>query len=194
MAKIEKETIDSIIKNGYLLGSLSRERVWDEIKKSYSQSKDFNEYLKYLLDFNLMLYIFPGSDINTDLVDSKDFVVVIANLFKNESTTGLERKLVQDYKIESETATKVTFLISLLSFKIEEVFDIYKKRVQCGIKDNSILEWIKVLGLDNDYLVKFIDYKPTTSAEELMSKGFKGKELGDEIKRIEVKKFMNYED
>ncbi len=194
MAKIEKETIDSIIKNGYLLGSLSRERVWDEIKKSYSQSKDFNEYLKYLLDFNLMLYIFPGSDINTDLVDSKDFVVVIANLFKNESTTGLERKLVQDYKIESETATKVTFLISLLSFKIEDVFDIYKKRVQCGIKDTSILEWIKVLGLDNDYLIKFIDYKPTTSAEELMSKGFKGKELGEEIKRIEVKKFMNYED
>ena len=189
MAKIEKETIDSIIKNGHLLGSLSRERVWDEIKKSYSQSKDFNEYLKYLLDFNLMWYIFPGSDINTDLVDSKDFVVVIANLFKNESTTGLERKLVQDYKIESETATKVVFLISLLSFKVEDVFDIYKKKQQCAISNETILEWIKVQEINSNELIKFVEYKPSISSQELMSQGFKGRDLGTKIKELEIEKF-----
>jgi hypothetical protein len=53
--------------------------------------------------------IFPGSKINTNFVDSKDFVVVIANLFKNESTDRLEDKLVQSYKIESDTAKKVVF-------------------------------------------------------------------------------------
>jgi len=173
---------------------ISQERVWEEMKKAWSQAKDYNYYLNFFTKFDMWEEVFPGANINTKLVDSKDFVVVIANLFNNESPVNLSNKLAQQYKIELEVATKVTFLISLLNFRPEEVLDFYKKRVQSGVKDTSILEWIKVLGLDNDNLVKFIDYKPTTSAEELMSKGFKGKELGDEIKRIEVKKFMNYED
>ncbi len=191
MAKIEKNTVDSIIKNGHLLDTLSRERIWEEVKKSYNQSKDFNDYLKYLSDFNLMQYIFPGANINTNLVDSKDFIVVIANLFKNESTLGLADKLAQEYKIELETATKVTFLISLLSFKVEDVFDIYKKRQQCAITDQTILEWLKVQSIDGDTLIKFVEYRPSVSAQELMSQGFKGKELGDEIKRLEVEKFKS---
>lgn len=189
MAKIEKNTVDSIIKNGHLLDTLSRERIWEEVKKSYNQSKDFNDYLKYLSDFNLMQYIFPGANINTNLVDSKDFVVVVANLFKNESTLGLTDRLAQEYKIELETATKVTFLLSLLSFKVEDVFDIYKKRQQCAITDATILEWLKVQGIDTDTLIKFVEYRPSVSAQELMSQGFKGKDLGIKIKELEIEKF-----
>ena len=189
MAKIEKETSDSIIKNGYLLGNLSRERIWDEIKKSYSQSKDFNEYLKYLSDFNLMQYIFPGANINTDLVDSKDFVVVIANLFKNESPIGLADKLAQEYKIELELATKVAFLISLLSFKVEDVFLFYKRKNQCGITNQTILEWLKVEGVDTNELIKFVDYKPSIQARELMDKGITGKNLGIKINELEIELF-----
>ena len=189
MAKIDKKTSESIIKNGYLLDTLSRERIWDEVKKSYNQSKDFNEYLKYLSDFNLLKYIFPGSKINTNLVDSKDFVVVIANLFKLENPDGLERRLVQEYKIESETATKVVFLLRLLKLTPESAFDLYKSKLQCHIEDSTILEWYKVLGINNPVNIKFIEYKPTTSAEELMSQGFKGRDLGIKIKEIETQKF-----
>ena len=168
---------------------ISQERVWEEMCKAFKQAKDYRYYLNFFTKFDMWSEVFPGSDINTDLVDSKDFVVVIANLFKNESTTGLERKLVQDYKIESETATKVVFLISLLSFKVEDVFDIYKKKQQCAISNETILEWIKVQEINSNELIKFVEYKPSISSQELMSKGFKGKELGDEIKRLEVEKF-----
>ena len=41
----------------------------------------------------------------------------------------------------------------------------------------------------SDEVIKFVDYKPSVSSEELMSQGFKGKELGIEIKRLEVEKF-----
>jgi len=190
MAKIEKNTVDSIIKNGHLLDTLSRERIWEEVKKSYNQSKDFNDYLKYLSDFNLMQYIFPGANINTNLVDSKDFIVVIANLFNKESVSGLADKLAQEYKIELETATKVTFLISLLSFKVEDVFDIYKKRQQCDITDQTILEWLKVESIDTNELIKFVEYKPSIVSKNLIDIGFSGRELGLEIKRLEVEKFV----
>jgi tRNA nucleotidyltransferase/poly(A) polymerase len=168
---------------------ISQERVWEEMKKAWKQARDYKYYLNFFTKFDMWDEVFPGSDINTDLVDSKDFVVVIANLFKNESLSGLERKLVQEYKIEHETATKVVFLVSLLSFKVEDVFDIYKKRQQCAISDETILEWLKVEGINDDSLIKFVEYRPSVSAQELMSQGFKGKDLGDEIKRLEVEKF-----
>ena len=168
---------------------ISQERVWEEMKKAFKQAKDYNYYLSFFTKFHMWDEVFPGVNINTKLVDSKDFIVVIANLFKNESTLGLTDKLAQEYKIELETATKVTFLLSLLSFKVEDVFDIYKKRQQCAITDATILEWLKVQGIDTDTLVKFVEYKPSVSAQELMSQGFKGKDLGDEIKRLEIEKF-----
>ena len=170
---------------------ISQERVWEEMKKAWKQAKDYNYYLNFFTKFHMWNEVFPGAKINTNLVNSKDFVVVIANLFKNESTLGLADKLAQEYKIELETATKVTFLISLLDFKVEDVFDIYKKRQQCAITDATILEWLKVQGIDTDTLIKFVEYKPSVSAQELMSQGFKGKELGIEIKRLEVERFRS---
>jgi tRNA nucleotidyltransferase/poly(A) polymerase len=189
MAKIEKKTIDSIIKNGHLIDTLSRERIWEEIKKSWYQSKDFNVYLKYLSDFNLMQYIFPGSNINTNLVDSKDFIVVISNLFKNENTSGLANRLIQDYKIESDVANKVVFLINFLKFNIELVFDFYKKKQQCDISNNTILEWLRVQNINDDASIKFVEYLPSVSSQDLISQGFSGRELGMKIKELEIKKF-----
>ena len=168
---------------------ISQERVWEEIKKAWKQAKDYRNYLNFFTQFDMWEEVFPGSDINNELVDSKDFVVVIANLFKNENPEGFEKRLIQDYKIESETATKIVFLVSSLSFKIEDVFDVYKKRQQCSISDETILEWLRVKGINDDSLIKFVEYKPTISSQELMKQGFKGKDLGVEIKRLEVEKF-----
>jgi tRNA nucleotidyltransferase/poly(A) polymerase len=170
---------------------ISQERVWEEMKKAWKQARDYKYYLNFFTKFDMWDEVFPGSDINTELVDSKDFVVVIANLFKNESVSGLERKLVQEYKIEHETATKVVFLVSLLSFKVEDVFDIYKKRQQCAISDETILEWLKVEGINDDTLIKFVEYRPSVSSQELMEQGFKGRDLGIEIKRLEIEKFKS---
>ena len=192
--EIDSKTAQAIRNDNRLKGvgpkdDVSQERIWDELKKSWKQAKDYRYYLNFFTKFDMWEEVFPGANINTDLVDSKDFIVVIANLFKNESTLGLADKLAQEYKIELETATKVTFLISLLSFKVEDVFDIYKKRQQCAITDSTILEWLKVESIDTDTLIKFVEYRPSVSSQELMSQGFKGKALGDEIKRLEIEKF-----
>ena len=168
---------------------ISQERVWEEMKKAFKQAKDYNYYLSFFTKFQMWGEVFPGANINTNLVDSKDFAVVIANLFKSESTLGLADKLAQEYKIELELATKVTLLISLLNFKVEDVFDIYKKRQQCAITDATISEWLKVQTIDTDELIKFVEYKPSVSAQELMSQGFKGRDLGIKIKELEIEKF-----
>ena len=192
--EIDSKTDQAIKNDNRLKGvgpkdDVSQERIWEEMKKAFKQAKDYNYYLSFFTKFHMWDEVFPGANINTNLVESKDFVVVIANLFKNESTLGLADKLAQEYKIELELATKVTLLISLLNFKVEDVFDIYKKRQQCAITDATILEWLKVETIDTNELIKFVEYKPSVSAQELISKGFKGKSLGDEIKRLEIEKF-----
>ncbi len=168
---------------------ISQERVWEEMKKAWKQARDYRNYLNFFTKFDMWSEVFPESIINTELVDSKDFIVVIANLFKNENPDGLEKKLVQDYKIESEVATKVVFLLRLLQLTSELAFDMYKSKLQCHIEDATILEWFRTQKVNDPVKIKFVEYKPTTSAQDLMQQGFKGKTLGDEIKRIEIEKF-----
>lgn len=168
---------------------ISQERVWDEMHKAWKQAKDYRNYLQFFTKFDMWSEVFPGANINNELVDSKDFVVVIANLFKLESPEGLEKRLVQDYKIETETATKVVFLIRLLELTPDTSFDMHKSKLQCHIEDKTILEWFRVLGINDPVKIKFVEYKPTTSAQDLMSQGFNGRDLGIKIKEIEVEKF-----
>ena len=168
---------------------ISQERVIEEMKKAWKQAKDYNNYLSFFTKFDMWDQVFPGVEINTDLVDSKDFVVVFANLFKNADTNRLETKLVQDFRIEIENAKKIVFLLDLSKMNVEDVLDIFRKRQQCAITDATILEWLRVSDNQNDMLIKFVGYKPTVSSQELMEQGFKGKELGEEIKRLEIEKF-----
>jgi tRNA nucleotidyltransferase/poly(A) polymerase len=168
---------------------ISQERIWEEIKKAWKQAKDFNFYLNFFTKFDMWDQVFPGADINTDLIKSTDFVVVIANLFKNESLNRLEDKLVQGYKIESDTAKKVIFLLSFSTLTPETAFEMFKKKEQCFITDATILEWIKVSSINDPVKIKFLEYKPSTSAEELMAKGITGRDLGIKIKELEVENF-----
>ena len=168
---------------------ISQERVWEEMNKAWKQAKDYRNYLQFFTKYDKWSEVLPGSEINTELVDSKDFVVVIANLFKNENTDGLEKRLVQDYRIDSQIASKVVFLIRLLELTPDTAFDLHKSKLQCHIDDKTILEWFRVLGINDPVKIKFVEYKPTTSAQDLMAKGFKGKSLGEEIKRIEIENF-----
>ena len=170
---------------------ISQERVWEEMKKAWKQARDYRNYLNFFTKFDMWSEVFPGSEINTELVDSKDFVVVIANLFKNENTDGLEKRLVQEYRIDSQMASKIVFLIRLLELTPDTAFDLHKSKLQCHIEDKTILEWFRALGINDPVKIKFVEYKPTTSAQDLMSQGFKGKSLGDEIKRIEIEKFKS---
>ena len=168
---------------------ISQERVWEEMKKAWKQAKDYNYYLAFFTKFDMWSQVFPGVEINTNQVDSKDFVVVFTNLFKNVNIEGLETKMVQQFRIEQENAKKIVFLLELSKMNVEDVFDIFKKRQQCAITDATILEWLRVSKNQNDMLLKFIEYKPTVSSQELMAQGIKGKDLGIEIKRLETEKF-----
>jgi tRNA nucleotidyltransferase/poly(A) polymerase len=186
---IDLDTKKSIIKNKNKLSIISQERIWDEVKKSFKQAKSFKDYLQFFNEFDMWKEVFPGSKINTDIVECDEFTSYIANLFKFENTQTLERKMVLNYKIEIEITSKVVFLIDLLKLSPENAFDLYKKKIRCHISNSQIIDWLDTCGIYDKMFIRFIDYVPSVSAEDLMKKGFSGKELGIEIKRIEIERF-----
>ena len=167
---------------------ISQERVWEEIKKAFKQAKSFKHYLEFFNEFDMWKEVFPGSKINTDIDECEELTSYIANLFKLENTSRLEQKMILEYKIESDIATKVVFLIDLLQLTVETAFDLYKKKIRCHVTNHQIIDWLDSNNIHKVIFIRFIDYVPTVSAEDLMSQGFKGKELGDEIKRLEIEK------
>ena len=192
--QIDQKTADSIKKDNRLKNigpkdDVSQERIWEEMRKAWSQAKDYRNYLAFFSKFDMWNQVFPGIEVCELFVDTKDFVVEIASLFRNENTEGLENKMVQDFRIEIETAKKVVFLIDFIKMRVDDVFDVYKKKVGSGISDSTILEWLSITGNETPMLIKFVGYKPSVSSQELMKQGYKGKDLGIKIKELESETF-----
>ncbi len=192
--KIDDKTKNDIIKSKSSLSMIPRERIWEEIKKSYSYKKQFKEYLDIITELDLWVNIFTGSNINENVVECEHLACYIANLFINEDISKLENKLVMSYKIESEISSKSSFLIKIMDLNPNMIFEFFKLKIKCGISDNEIMDWVKSKNLDKDIFNSFIEYKPSISADSLMKMGFKGKDLGNEIKKREsdiFKKMIN---
>jgi tRNA nucleotidyltransferase/poly(A) polymerase len=168
---------------------VSQERIWEEFKKAFSQSKDFNHYLNFIDGFDMWNEMFPNCKINKEKIQSKNLVVVLANLLINENPKSLERKMVNDWRIEGGVSRKVTFLISFLGLEIENVSALYKQKVSSSIDNDTIQEWITVRGLFNPKFLAFLKFEPKVSGDELMKLGFTGSKLGEEIKRLQIEQF-----
>lgn len=193
--KIDKATADAIREDNRLKGigpkdDVSQERIWEEFEKAWKQAIDFNTYLDFYTEFDMWDQVFPGATINTQFVDSDSFLITIANLFAKENTNRLEERLVQSYKIQSEIAVKIVFLLNMTNLTEENVFEFYKKKIQTSVTNDMILEWMRVENIHSKLYTAFTKYKPVVSAHELMQQGFKpGPQLGLEIKRLETKNF-----
>lgn len=181
------------------LSKISRERIFEEIFKSYKQCGErFKEYLEYFSKLNMFDQVFPGMKINNNIVPCKSLEIYLANLFKDEKVVGwvlgvprlgLQEKLVQVCFIPVEISRIIAFLIWFQQFTPDRVMEFYSKRNSYRISDDTIREWISISGLTDRKFDAFIKYRPSVSSQELMNKGYKDKALGDEIKRLEIERF-----
>ena len=190
---IADKTADAIRKDNRLrevgpTDDVSQERIWEEMVKAWKQAKDYGQYLGFFDEFGMWPQVLPGVKISNP-VDSADFAVVIASVLRENPADYLDKKLVQDFRIDKDLAKKVVFLVSLRDFDADSVLDYWRKRQSSGISDETILEWLTKTASERQDLIRFVDWKPTVSSEELISKGFAGKALGMEIKRLEAEKF-----
>lgn len=193
--KIDELTSEAIKKDNRLKGvsskeDVSQERIIDELQKSYSQAKSYDFYLNLLTEYNMWEQIFPSAKINTKIVTSQNYITYLANLFKEEDTTKLEKKLVEQFKFDSASAMKIVFLVKLLELKPENVMELFTLKTRSKCDDVVIIDWIAVNNKNGEKIfTKFLEFKPTVDAQEIIKMGLKGKEIGDKIKELEASNF-----
>jgi tRNA nucleotidyltransferase/poly(A) polymerase len=165
--KIDELTSQAIKKDNRLKGistkeDVSQERIIDELQKSYSQAQSYVNYLNLLTEYNMWEQIFTGAKINTKVVSAQNYITYLANLFKNEDTSKLEKKLVEDLKFDSNSAMKIVFLIKLLDLKPENVLELYNLK-------NDPLEKENIISKNKNIYLKYKSYRECISVKEIKS-------------------------
>jgi len=191
---IDKRTKDALLKN-IDLSKIAKERVWDEIKKAFNQAKNFSDYIRLLLEYKIFEEILPKLKINSLVSDSQSLVIYLTNLLRENFSKNLLNELIQVNKFETDLARPIVFLIELSKLDLTNVFDLYKKKIVSKVDDATILEWLSIIGKENEPIYKaFMKYKPSVNSQELIDMGYKGADLGKKIKELELEKFKKLYD
>jgi poly(A) polymerase len=170
---------------------ISQERIWDEIKKAFKQSKDFKKYLDMITYHNMWEEVFPGVSINSDVIKTKYLTTYLAELFKYNNPSKLESILVNDFRIEYDISQKIVFLLRFKTLNSHNAFEMYKNFTRFRVSKEELMDWMELENLTGEDFQKFLVYKPSVSSQELMDMGYKGAELGQKIKELEKINFEN---
>lgn len=184
---IESELV-KVLKANNTLDEVSPERIWKEFSNAFKQSPDFNVYLNLLTEFNMWEQIFPGLNINTDFRKSDDLAVVMANLLRFNAPDTIAKILIP-LGAGEKLINHIVFLMNFLDFKKEEVVKYHTLRSRIHLPDHTLIKWLELNQLDSVEHYTFVGFNPIIDSFELMSKGFHGPALGQEIVRIKTDMF-----
>lgn len=214
-SKIDKDTSIAIKNDNRLNGiseidDVSQERVIGEFYSmlnwsiEHNDKKSWERYYNLLENYKMFDRMFPDLNLNIEYYDTLNDILIFSLLFiNNEPGKELYYKLIINIKLSKDISKSIIFLLKLKylfnDLNIDQVLDydnkydniisIYKDKVDNDIDDDVIKEFSHFVNIPKKYINAFIKYIPTTDNKKLMEMGYKGKELGDKIKQIEIEKF-----
>jgi tRNA nucleotidyltransferase/poly(A) polymerase len=202
-SKISQSTIDAILKDNRLrnvspIDDVSQERIVEEFEKAVEWASDHNKlnalhyYLELLDKYGMFDEMFPDLDINISDINTFNIVIIFALLFRDNDIEKLRSKLSK-YKFPSDIADPPCFLLRLRDNleNIDKIPALYKEKVRYHVTAGTILEFAKLYDLNFKYINAFLTFEPVkTDVEELMKLGLKGAEIGAEMQKRNVEKFI----
>lgn len=206
-SKISEDVHNALLKKNLKIHSteddISQERIIEELSKTFkfcqkrvSLSK-WKRYLKLLRTYNILEEMFPGIKLNRNFRKIKflSLPITFAEIFKkNKEPQFLLKKMIEDFKFDSNFSSSVIFLNKFRNYKKHDIFELIKEKRKIGISKKLIINFgIDVAKMNKMFVRTFANYVPQINGNELIKKeGFQqGKLLGDEIKRREKEYFFN---
>ena len=169
---------------------ISQERIRDEFLKGIKQAQSVGYFTQLITKYNLWDWIFGRLVVTTEpLIETKEANVLIAVLLQSNEPTLVEKTLVNKLKYTVDEVKEISFLIKFLQYGT----DVYKLRERfevIGISEETLRTFSNLMKIPNKIVDTFLEYKITTSGDDLIKKGFKGREIGQEKERIEKEKFL----
>jgi len=170
------------------LRGVSPERIRDEFIKGVTKSKSVSQYLQIADDLGLLPNIFPNMKLVKPYINERNYQILLGYLFQKESTDKLGKYLNKlTYSVED--IRNIKFLIRLLNFNPQtDLVDMKRHQEHVTLTDNDIKSFGKWVGKD---FRKFLKFNLSVQGQDVVSQGFKGREVGDEIQRREYEKYIN---
>lgn len=170
------------------LNGVSPERIRDEFLKGIKSAKNSTQFLKLLERYKLWDQILPGLKIDTMYESSNNSLVQLAMLLLGNDPSRIAT-ILNRLKYTSEESSAVSFLLRFVDLSLENAFTLFKQRPH-GVTDNDIKEFSQnIQSPPWRYVNAFLAFKPSVSGQDLLNQGFKGAELGKELRRRETENF-----
>ena len=186
-SNLEEETANAILTDNSLEG-ISAERIRDEFKKSIVSAKSAKDYLEMVSEFNLWSIMFPTLEINKKFIDTNTWLVQLGTLFMSNE----HKKEMNKLTFTNDEIDACVFLKKIMTFDVDDVFDLHKHFKNANIDKKDILEFAKIHKLDIKTLKAFFKYKPSTNGKDVMKEfGIKGPDIALKINQIEAEKFRS---
>lgn len=200
--KIEKNTLNLILKTKSNISQLSQERILDEFYKilKFCQNDDDNvkimqTYVDLLTEFDMWKQMFGNININTNLkIESLSDAIIFLDIFwNNKLDSDFRKKLIQDLKLQQKVINEIYFLQKLYNnINDDKVFHLANLKKRFHIKDRLIIDFAYIKNLDSKFIVPFLSYCEIPfeiDGNDLMKQGFRGEDIGIEKNRLEVQRF-----
>jgi len=188
--RMSKDTWAALKKDANISG-VSAERIRDEFIKGITKAKNVPNYFKMLKTLGMFKQIFPGLSVLHRKVDTNDYKLQIAYMLQTNGVDKVKSKL-NSLKYTNQEVKDISLLIQL-SRPAEVIKDLpsYKKlQDNSKLKLSQVKEWVKINS--NKYIMKLWNWKLSVTAQDAISKGKKGKQIGDYIKNKEEELFLSW--
>lgn len=190
--KVDKETKDAITKTETddLNPDEVRQEFWRGMEDLHTNA---DRYLKTYSDLGLLQTVFPKLQLSMEFPNCKTCKsrpMVLACLLKDNKPQKLVEKL-RELKYSDREIKDAVFLVNLLVFRPEYIYDFKKELMNTGLTKRQIVDWAKINQLNMDLIEKLLNYKFQVNSQEVMDKeGLQGDGLRDRVRGLEAKAFM----
>ena len=185
---------DNRLRNVSEKEDVSQERIIEEWNKMLSKANGnvtmFQRYIDLITEFDLWNEMFPELKICTRLeMKSCDNSIVFAQLITGELN---EYKMVRDLKFSRDLYIRIKFLKDFgKMFSSENVFFLATYIKSNNISLKVVREYTeKVLCCNIDSFFDYCEAGFVIDGTDLIEKGFKGAEIGEEKKRLETLRYI----
>lgn len=201
LSTISDDTSDAIksdhrLRNISSVDDVSQERIVEEFVKAVEWAEknkkieSLTYYLELLKEYDMFAEMFPNLNVDIDNIKTFDLSIIFAMLFRNNDISVLKKKL-HEYKVPSKYADPACFLLTLKRdlHDLNNILALHKDKLRYHITEKMMVEFVELYSFKCDMFQAFIKFETSVDAYVLMENGFKGAELGTEIKRLEIENF-----
>ena len=186
--KMHKDTWNALVKSPDL-SAVSAERIRDEFVKGIKKAKSVPNYIKMIQKLRMFKYIFPGLSVVSSKYNTNDYILQITHLIQSNDLDKVRNKL-KSLKYTNDEVNDIWLLLymSRPGQVIKDLPSFKKLQSNSKLTTQQVRQWAVING--NKYIIPLWNWKLSVTSKDALSKGKKGKDIGDYIKQSEEELFL----